>query len=112
MHSQPPPVTPISPSTEESVLLGRLIAARFLFLFGIYAVGRYLLLFVAHRLQLSGGESAGVAGSVLAALTLLTMIASLPAGWIADRAPRPSLMQAGALISGLGCLLLSFASSI
>src|SRR5215212_9166520 len=76
-----------------------------------YAVGRFLLYFVADRLRLDPGRAAEQAGAVLAGLALLTVLAAPPAGWAADRIGRAPLMLAGALLSALGTLLLIGAAS-
>jgi len=87
----------------------RLIIARFFFLLGIYATGRFLLLFVADRLGLSESLAAEQAGNLLAALALITIVASPFTGWLADRIGRISLMVAGALLSAASALLLIWA---
>ncbi len=97
-------------STLQGSLFFRLVAARFLFLLGTYAVGRFLLLFVASRLGLSVEAAAAQAGALLAALSLVTLLAAVPAGWAADRFGRPVLMTAGVLLSAVGILGLSAAA--
>ena len=87
----------------------RLVLARFLFLLGIYATGRFLLLFVADRLGLPESQAAEQAGNLLAGLALITILASPFAGWLADRIGRTYLMIAGALLSALSALLLIWA---
>lgn len=84
----------------------RLIAARFLFLFGIYATGRFLLFFVADRLGLEAGQAAEQAGSLLAGLALITVAASPVTGWLADRIGRIPLMVIGSILGGVSSLLL------
>lgn len=88
-----------------------LVVARFLFLLGTYAVGRFLLLFVAARLGLDPGSAAEQAGRLLAGLTLVTVVAAIPAGWAADRYGRMPLMVLGSLLSAGGVLLLIRAQS-
>jgi MFS family permease len=88
-----------------------LVASRFLFLLGTYAVGRFLLLFVAGRLGLSADQAAEQAGNLLAGLALVTVLAAPLAGWAADRWGRLPLMLAGAVLSAAGTLLLIFAGS-
>jgi MFS family permease len=73
----------------------RLVLARFLFLLGIYAAGRFLLLFVANRLGLA----------------LITVLASPFTGWLADRIGRVPLMIAGAIFSAISALMLIWANS-
>ena len=87
------------------------VLARFLFLLGTYAVGRFFLFFVAHRLDLDPARAAREAGALLAGLTLVTVAAAPPAGWAADRWGRLPLMAAGALLSAVGTLLLALAGS-
>jgi MFS family permease len=86
-----------------------LIAARFLFLLGTYAVGRFFLFFVAQRLDLEAAEAAAQAGGLLAVLTLITALSAPVSGWAADRLGRVPLMLAGAGLSAVGTLLLVFA---
>ena len=88
-----------------------LVVSRFLFLLGTYAVGRFFLFFVAGRLGLSAERAAEEAGLLLAGLTLVTVLATVPAGWAADRLGRLPLMLAGATLSGAGTLLLILADS-
>ncbi|MCA1569833.1 MAG: MFS transporter, partial [Chloroflexi bacterium] len=49
------------------------VLSRFFFLLGIYAVGRFLLLFVAERLSLDADAAAEQAGMALALLALITV---------------------------------------
>ncbi len=92
--------------------LVRLVAARFLFLLGIYAVGRFLLLFVADRFDLGADAAGGQAGLILAVLALVTVACSIPGGWLADRVGRRPLMLFGAAIAALGIWLLPSAGSL
>lgn len=87
----------------------RILVARFLFLFGIYAIGRFLFLFVARRLGLNPNDAAEQAGTLLAALALVTLLASPVAGWLADRIGRMPLLGGGAVLGGIGALLLILA---
>lgn len=113
----PTPPRP-APSPQESdarpatATLARLVAARFLFLLGIYVVGRFLLLFVADRFDLGADAAGGEAGTILALLALVTVAASLPSGWLADRFGRRPLMLAGSAIGGAGIGLLPAADSL
>jgi MFS family permease len=88
-----------------------LIAARFLFLLGTYAVGRFFLFFVADRLSLDPAQAAEQAGGLLALLTLITALGAPLAGWAADRLGRVRLMWSGAALSAAGTLLLAWADS-
>lgn len=95
----------------EHAVFVRLIIARFLFLLGIYATGRFLLLFVANRLGLPEEQAAEQAGNLLAGLALITVLASPLTGWLADRTGRIPLMIAGAVFSAVSALLLIWAGS-
>jgi MFS family permease len=72
-----------------------LIAARFLFLFGIYAVGRFLLLLVAERLAIPTERAADETGGLLALFTLTAAAAAIPFGTAADRLGRERTMALG-----------------
>ena len=98
-------------NSESDSAFVRLLAARFLFLFGIYATGRFLLFFVAGRLGLSADEAAEQAGSLLAGLALITVVASPLTGWLADRIGRTPLMVMGSILGGASSLLLIAARS-
>jgi MFS family permease len=99
------------PAVEPSGSFLRVVVARFLFLLGIYAVGRFLLFFVAERFDLSPGAAAAEAGTALALLAGVTVVASLPAGWLADRLGRRAMMVGGGLIGGAGIALVAMAGS-
>jgi MFS family permease len=107
-----PPLTHIFriDSTQQRAFL-RLMIARFLFLLGIYATGRFLLFFVAERLGLSEAQAAEQAGNLLAGLALITIVASPLTGWLADRIGRVPLMIAGSILSAVSALLLIGANS-
>ncbi|HET8776955.1 MAG TPA: MFS transporter [Candidatus Limnocylindria bacterium] len=107
-----PPVHIAEPAVETGFALLRVVAARFLFLLGIYAVGRFLLLFVADRFELAPDAATTEAGMALALLALVTVAASLPAGWLADRIGRRALMVGGGLVGGVGIGLLPAADSL
>jgi MFS family permease len=88
-----------------------LVSSRFLFLLATYAVGRFLLLFVATRFSLDSTRAAEQSGNLLAVLALVTILAAVPAGWLADRFGRIPFMFAGALLSAIGVFLLIIASN-
>lgn len=94
----------------QSRAFASLLISRFCFLLGIYAVGRFLVLFIAHRLGLDAEATASEAGVVLAVLALLTAVASIPAGWITDRMGRRPMMIGGAVVAGVGIGLLPLAA--
>jgi MFS family permease len=89
----------------------QLVACRFLFLLGAYAVSRFWLFFIVDRLRLDPEDATGEAGTLLAGLALVTVIASIPAGWAADRFGRVPLMLSGVALSVAGVLLLIVAES-
>jgi MFS family permease len=89
----------------------RVVSARFFFLLGTYATGRFLLFFIADRLGFEPARAAEEAGMLLAALTLITALAAPLGGWAADRWGRIPLMAAGALLSAAGVLGLITAGS-
>lgn len=97
--------------TTHRALVG-LVVARFLFLLGIYVVGRFLLLFVAERLGLTADAAAQEAGMALALLALITVVASVPSGWLADRLGHRPLMLAGGGLAAGGTLLLPTAGEM
>jgi MFS family permease len=88
-----------------------LIVSRFLFLLGTYAVGRFLLFFVAERLELGVNRAGEQTASILAILSLITVAAAPLAGWIADKVNRRWLMIFGGLSSALGVVLLMTAQN-
>ncbi len=104
-------LTPNPPSFLRRPLLTA-ITARFLFLLGIYAVGRFLVPFIAVRLDLTVGAAADVSGGLLALLALITAIGSLPAGLASDRTSPSLLMLLGSLLAFGGIGLIAVASSL
>ncbi|MGA7730850.1 MAG: MFS transporter [Chloroflexia bacterium] len=88
-----------------------LVACRFLFLLGAYAVSRFWLFFIVDRLHLDPAHATDEAGTLLAGLALLTVIGSVPAGWAADRFGRLPLMLLGVALSVVGVVLLIVAES-
>lgn len=89
----------------------RLVASRFLFLLGTFAVGRFFVFFVEDRMGLARGDAAEQAGAVLGVLALLTAVTAPPAGWLADRVGRLPVMWFGAFSSVIGVLGLIAAGS-
>ncbi len=92
--------------------LVQLIVSRFLFLLGIYVAGRFLLLLAAEQLGLGATAAGEQAGTALAILALVTVLASLPSGWLADRVGRRPLMLAGGLLAAAGVAFLPASTSI
>ena len=92
--------------------LAGLMASRFLFLLGVYVIGRFMLFFVADRLGLGADEAAAATGLLLALLALGSAVAALPAGWLADRLGRRRLMLGGGLAAGAGIGLMPLSGSL
>lgn len=81
---------------------GRLVLASFLFLVGIFGIGRFLLLLVAERTAAAPSAAVAEAGAVLATFTLVTAVAAVPSGMLADRLPRRRIMAIGAVLATVG----------
>ncbi|HEX2058406.1 MAG TPA: MFS transporter [Actinomycetota bacterium] len=90
----------------------RAVAARCLFLVPTFAVGRFLLLFVEERFATSTSDATEQTGLILGVLALVTALAAVPAGRLADRIGRRTVMLAGALASAVGVALFPAAPSI
>jgi Na+/melibiose symporter-like transporter len=83
----------------------QLVAARFLFLFGVYVTGRFLLLLLAERLGIPASSAAGETGLLLAAFTLTTALTALLSGPLVDRVGRARIAVIGGLIAAIGVAL-------
>ncbi len=92
--------------------LGSIVAARFAFLLGIYVLGRFLVLFIAEGQHLNADDAAAQGGLVLAVLTLITVAASPPAGWLADRIGHGPMQLAGGLVAATGIALVPLAAGL
>jgi MFS family permease len=90
----------------------RLVIARFLFLFGTYAVGRFLVLLVAERVGVAPERAVDETGWLLALFTLTTAAVAIPLGSVADHRPHRDLMVAGALVTAAGILVLTPAAGL
>lgn len=100
-----PPIRPAgAPAGRFQVPSGftRLVAARFLFLVATYAVGRFLVLLVADRLEIAPERAADEAGGLLAIFTLATAAVAVGFGALADRIASRELMVLGALAAAVG----------
>ena len=82
-----------------------LVVSRFLFLLGIYAVGRFLLLLVAERLGIPADQAATETGGLLALFTLTTAGVALLHGSRVARLGRRRLAAAGAATGASGVAL-------
>lgn len=99
---------PVAPRSGAALAPGfmRLVAARFLFLLGVYGVGRFLALLVADRLGIEAAAASSEAGGVLALFTLITAGSAVVGGSALDRIGYPKAMTVGALIGASGALAL------
>lgn len=95
-----------SPASRWPAAFGRLVAARFLFLVGAFGVSRFLLLLVAERLGIDPSRAADEAGGLLALLAMVTIVAAVPMGRLADRRGRVPVMTLGVMLSTVGILAL------
>jgi MFS family permease len=95
-HLGPEPLTALPPG------FARLIVSRFLFLLGIYAIGRFLLLLVADRLAIPAEAAAQETGGLLAVFTLVTAAGALVCGPLVDRLGRSRLMGLGTIVATIG----------
>jgi MFS family permease len=99
----------VDPQAHRSFLW--LVASRFLFLLATYAIGRFLLFFVADRLGLGAEEAAARTSGLLVGLLLVTILAAPLAGWVADRLGRVPVMVAGSMLSAAGAVFLMGATN-
>jgi MFS family permease len=98
-----------SPPSGRSVFV-RVLVSRFLFLFGVYGIGHFLLYYMGDRLHLT--NAAAATGGLLATLTLVTALVALGGGILSDRVGRLPVIWAAGILSALGALLLIPASSL
>lgn len=89
----------------------RIVVSRFLFLLGVYMVGRFWLFFVADRLDIRADQAATQAGALLGVLALITFVAGPPAGLVADRVGRLAVVVGGSVLTTVGTLMLIPAKS-
>ena len=89
-----------------------LTLSRFLFLFGTYGVGRFLVGLVAERLALPADRVLDEAGGLLALFTLVTAAAALATGRFTDVGRARRLMISGAAVAATGIIVLVPATGI
>jgi MFS family permease len=92
------------------IIFVRVMAARFLFLLGVYGIGHFLLFYVHDRLHLASG--AGIASVLFTVFTLVTAVVAIGGGALSDRIGRLPVQWAAAGLSVLGVLLLIPASDV
>jgi MFS family permease len=86
--------------------LPALIAARALFLLGTFTVGRFLVLLVAERSGISAERAVDESSAFLAVFAMVTALAALGFGWLADRWARHDAMVVGTVFAAAGVLVL------
>ena len=84
-----------------------LIAARFAFLLGIYAIQGFAQYYIRDVLAVENPVK--LTGDLLAAITLALIATALAGGWLGDRFGHHKVAYAASLLSALGCLLLLWA---
>jgi MFS family permease len=84
-----------------------LIAARFFFLLGIYAIQSFAQYYIRDVLAVENPVK--LTGDLLAAITLALIATALLGGWLGDRFGHRKVTYAASLVSALGCLLLLWA---
>ena len=108
----------------------RLLVAKLLYEFGINAAMPFLTLFMVETIGVNGWagliarvppldalglghmDAQGVSQLVAAYLVLVTLVATVPSGWLGDRIGKKRVFAAGLLIVGVSSLCAAFASSI
>jgi Na+/melibiose symporter-like transporter len=99
-------------SVDKRPQLARIVVARFLFLLGVYVVGRFMFLFVADGWSLTPEAAVEQAGMALATLAALTVAASVPMGWLADRVGQRPVMAAGGALAATGIVAVPLTSNV
>jgi MFS family permease len=90
----------------------RVMVGRFLFLFGVYGIGHFLLYYVRDRLHLSSSTGAGTTSALLTIFTIVTALVALSGGVVSDRVGRLPVLWVASGLSALGALLLAPANSV
>lgn len=91
---------------------GWLVLSRGLFLTGIFAVSRFLLLFLAERFGADPAGAATQAGLLLGGMVLVIALFAPPAVALAERAGHGFVMAAGALLSAGGIAAVALGGSL
>ncbi len=91
---------------------GWLVLARGLFLVGVFAVSRFLLLFLVDRFGMDAAGAANQSGLLLGGMVLVTVLGAPPAISLAERMGHGFVMAAGAMLAAGGMVLLGFGGSL
>lgn len=106
-----PHIVVTSPDGPQVRVFRRLVGSRFLFLFGVYAIGRFLFSLAADRFAIPESQVGETAGFLFGGLALVTALASPLAGWLVDRSGGRALALAGALVAAIGAAVLALPSA-
>ncbi|MGE5603589.1 MAG: MFS transporter [Nitrososphaerales archaeon] len=87
---------------------GWLVLSRGLFLVGVFAVSRFLLLFLVDRFGIDPSGAAEQSGLLLGGMVLVTVLFAPLAVTLAERLGHGFMMAVGALVSGAGIAALAF----
>jgi MFS family permease len=79
-----------------------LVLSRGLFLVGVFAVSRFLLLFLVDRFGIDASEAAAQAGLLLGGMALVTVLFAPPAVALAERAGHGLVIAIGAFLATAG----------
>lgn len=77
-------------------------ANRFLFWAGFIALNTFLLFFMIDVVRMGEAQAQRFVGNLSTVIGLVVLVASLPAGWLADRVGRRPLVAAAGLLAAAG----------
>jgi MFS family permease len=86
-------------------------ANRFLFWAGFIALNTFLLFFMIDVVRMGEAQAQRFVGNLSTVIGLVVLVASLPAGWLADRIGRRPLVAAAGLLAAAGTAVILFARS-
>jgi hypothetical protein len=89
-----------------------LVLSRGLFLIGLFAVTRFLLLFLVGRFGIDAARAGEQSGMLLGTLILVTVLAAPLADWLSDRLGHGFIMGAGALLAASGLAVMAFSGAM
>jgi MFS family permease len=87
------------------------VVNRLLFLAAVTSIQGFAAYFMMYAFSLTREAAAAMTGNVMMAVGVCTLVAALPAGWLADRFGHRNLVGAGGLVAlaGTGVLLATLA---
>lgn len=86
-------------------------ANRFLFWAGFIALNTFLLFFMIDVVRMGESQAQRFVGNLSTVIGLVVLVASLPAGWLADRLGRRPLVAAAGLLAAAGTAVILVARS-